>query len=233
MPAETPSQLPLDLTPRPGFSREELVVTPANADAVALVDRWPNWPAPVAVLAGPAGSGKSHLAAVWQERAGAHAPAADGLDAAAIDSAASRPVLIEDADARTDEAALFHVLNAARGGGQSVLLTSRRFPSAWRTTLPDLASRLRAATVVEIGEPDDLLLSAVMTKLFADRQVVVEPHVIAYVAARIERSLDTARRVVERLDAAALARQTRITRALAGAVISAIDAGQRELDLDG
>ena len=89
--------------------------------------------------------------------------------------------------------------------------------------LPDLASRLKAAATVEIREPDDLLLAGVITKLFADRQVEVEPHVVQFLVRRIERSLSTAIRVVERLDRAALEQKTRITRG----------AGRRDRQRDG
>jgi chromosomal replication initiation ATPase DnaA len=95
--------------------------------------------------------------------------------------------------------------------------------------LPDLVSRLKAATIVEIGEPDDMLLAGVITKLFADRQVEVEPYVVHYIVRRIERSLVTAIGVVEKLDRTALEQKTRITRALAAQVISAMDGGQGEL----
>ena len=72
-------------------------------------------------------------------------------------------------------------------------------------------------------------MSAVITKLFADRQVEVEPHVVSYIVNRIERSLSTAGRVVDRLDQAAMSRKTRITRAVAAEIVSAMDEGQGEL----
>ncbi|MFH1793760.1 MAG: DnaA regulatory inactivator HdaA [Pseudomonadota bacterium] len=230
---EHPSaQLPLDLARGPGMSRDELVVTGANAAAIALIDRWPDWQTPVVVLAGPAGSGKSHLAAIWTEAA--HASATDprriGPDAISV-AASGGAVVVDGVEAGIDETGLFHLINAAREGGGHVLLTSRRFPAAWGVRLPDLASRLKAATIVEIAEPDDLLLTAVVTKLFADRQVQVEPHVVSYIVNRIERSLSTAMNVVERLDQAALSRKTRITRGLAAEIIGAVDAGQGDLDL--
>lgn len=230
---EHPSaQLPLDLARGPGMSRDELVVTGANAAAIALIDRWPDWQTPVVVLAGPAGSGKSHLAAIWTEAA--HASATDprriGPDAVSV-AASGGAVLVDGVEGGIDETGLFHLINAAREGGGHVLLTSRRFPAAWGVRLPDLASRLKAATIVEIAEPDDLLLTAVVTKLFADRQVQVEPHVVSYIVNRIERSLSTAMSVVERLDQAALSRKTRITRGLAAEIIGAVDAGQGDLDL--
>ena len=228
---QRPRQLPLDLGHGVGHSRDELVVSRANAEAAALIDRWPDWPAPVVVLAGPSGAGKTHIAEIWRDDAGAmQAPAAAMGDVAA--GIGNRPLLIDDIDAApVDEQGLFHLINAVRGAGSHLLLTARRFPMAWGVSLPDLSSRLKAAATVEIHEPDDLLLAGVMTKLFADRQVEVEPHVVQYLVRRIERSLATAMRVVERLDRAALEQKTRITRTLAADVVSAMDEGQGELDL--
>jgi chromosomal replication initiation ATPase DnaA len=224
-------QLPLELHPRPALSRDDLVVTKANRAAVELIDRWPDWPSPVTVLAGPSGAGKSHLAAIWRQASSATRVDPPRIGEEAIFAAGQGPILIDGLDMAFDEDGLFHLINAVRGAHTHLLVTSRRRPAAWPLRLPDLISRLRAATIVEIAEPDDLLLTAVITKLFADRQVQVEPHVVAYVAARIERSLATAISVVERLDHAAMEQKARITRALAASVISAMDEGQGELEL--
>ena len=143
----TPRQLPLDLSGAPALGRDDLVVGPANAAAVALVERWPDWPSPVVVLAGPAGSGKSHLAAIWRDLSGAAVFDAASLGPDCVDAAPQAPILIDDADAGTiDEKGLFHLINAVREAQSSLLLTSRRFPSAWGVKLPDLQSRLKAAS---------------------------------------------------------------------------------------
>lgn len=228
---EKPRQLPLDLGHSPGLSRDDLVVSRANTQAVALIDRWPEWPAPVVLLAGPAGSGKSHLAAIWREQTGAVELSASDISAH-VGEIGAHPVLIDDADqGRLDQEGLFHLINTVRGAGSHLLLTARSFPASWGVTLPDLASRLKAAATVEIEEPDDLLLAGVITKLFADRQVEVEPHVVQFLVRRIERSLSTAIRVVEKLDRAALEQKSRISRALAAETVDSLDAGQGELEL--
>lgn len=227
------AQLPLELGHRPALTRDDLVVTPANRAAAGLVDRWPDWPATVVVLAGPAGSGKTHLGRIWAAAAGAGIAAARQPLAPRPDGAPGGPALfVDECEAgRIDEAALFHAINEAKSAGANLMLASRSFPSAWDVRLPDLASRLKAATVVEIDEPDDLLLAGVMTKLFADRQVEVDGAVIQYLVRRIERSLATAIQVVDRLDSVALARQTRITRPLAAEIVEAIDEGQQDFGL--
>jgi chromosomal replication initiation ATPase DnaA len=186
----------------------------------------------VVVLAGPAGSGKSHLASIWRETSDAATLDPRRIESEVSGLDAGRPALIDDADrGGLDEQGLFHLINAARAAGTHVLLTARRFPAAWGVALPDLMSRLKAAATVEIHEPDDLLLAGVITKLFADRQIEVDANVVQFLVRRIERSLATAIRIVGRLDRAALEQKTRITRSLAADTVDAIDRGQAEFEI--
>jgi len=217
-------QLPLEFDHDSASGRDDLIVSDRLSAAVAIVDRWPDWPSPVVILAGPTGSGKSHLAAIWASRVGAKRVAINKPDPMVLETAAQGPVLIEDIDhTGFDETALFHLINAVRENGSAALITSRLWPAGWCVTLPDLASRLKAATVVEIAEPDEDLLAQVMVKLFADRQVVVDDKIIVWLVARMERSLAAARLVVTRLDQLALARGSKITRALAAEVLAELD----------
>ncbi|WP_439618773.1 DnaA regulatory inactivator HdaA [Shinella sp.] len=223
---KTAEQLPLAFRHDPATGRDDLLVAePVNA-AVAMIDAWPQWPAPVVIIAGPVGSGKSHLAAIWREKAGAVAVEAKA-GTGAEEAAEHAPVLIEDADRNGfDERTLFHIINNVRQHGHTLLITSRLWPMSWAVDLPDLRSRLKAATVVEIGEPDDELLSQVIVKLFADRQLFVDEKLVAYMVARMERSLEAAQTLVERLDRLALARGSRITRALAQEVLGEMVGGE-------
>jgi len=216
---KTAEQLPLAFGHDPATGRDDLLIAaPVNA-AVAMIDAWPHWSSPVVIIAGPVGSGKSHLAAIWRDKAQAaliEAKAGAGAEAAAEHG----PVLIEDADRNGfDDRTLFHIINNIRQNGHTLLITSRLWPMSWPVELPDLRSRLKAATVVEIGEPDDELLSQVIVKLFADRQLFVDDRLVAYIVARMERSLEAAQTLVDRLDRLALARGSRITRALAQEVL--------------
>ena len=213
-------QLPLAFTHDAASGRDDLRVADPLSAAVKIVDSWPHWPSPVVILAGAVGSGKSHLASIWRQRSGAIAihPKA-GSGAAVV--AASGPVIFEDVDRLGfDDTELFHVINSVRENGTGLLMTSRLWPMSWPVALPDLRSRLKAATVVEIGEPDEELLSQVIVKLFADRQLYIDDKLVLYIVNRMERSLNAAQLIVDRLDRLALGRGTRITRILAAEVLN-------------
>jgi chromosomal replication initiation ATPase DnaA len=213
-------QLTLDLPLRPALGRDDFLVTETNRAAVALIDQWPEWPVHAAVLIGPAGSGKTHLAEVWRQRSDASRGA---LNIEAVPSLmAGGACVIEDLDRSTlDETALFHLLNVAQQDGGSVLLTASAWPLA--VTLPDLASRLRALPFAAILPPDDELLRGVLVKLFDDRQIGVDEGLITYLMARMPRSLDMARRVVAEIDAIALEQGAEVTKSFAGRVLAGLE----------
>lgn len=218
-----PRQLSFDLPARPALGRDDFFVSPANAEALAAVEGWRDWPGGKLVLAGPEGAGKSHLAHVWAALSGARIAAARDLARADIPRLAERPVAVEDADRiagdRDAEQALFHLHNLALAEGQALLVTGRDAPGRWGLSLPDLESRLLAARTVRLGPPDDALLAALLAKLFADRQLSPSPDTITYLTRRIDRSFAAAAAVVERLDRAALAGRRPVTRALAAEVL--------------
>lgn len=194
------TQLALPLAYRAADGEADFFVSDANRDAVAWLDRWPDWPQPQTLLIGPPASGKSHLARLFARRA---------LAACVSDDAHRVP-----ADA------LFHAWNAATLA-QPLLLTAPILPRLWADRLPDLASRLAATPTFAIHAPDDALLAAVLAKQFADRGLRVDPAVAAYLLARIERSFAAAAALVDRLDAAALSAGCGVTLPLARAVLAA------------
>lgn len=224
-----PRQLVLDLPVRTALGRDDFFVSPSNALAVAMVEQPSAWPDRRLALVGPEGSGKSHLATIWADRAGAAIVAAAALAGTDWRSLGPPALVVEDADRIAGdlaaETALFHLCNHAAISGQSLLLTARRDPAAWPLALPDLASRMTALAVARLAAPDDALLSALIVKLFADRQVHVAPAVVAFAVGRIDRSFAAARAFVAATDARALALGRPVTRAVAAEILDSSGPG--------
>ena len=195
------TQLVLPLQTRSAQGRADFIVAPGNARAVAFIDSFPNWPAPAAALHGPPASGKSHLAAVWADRAGAQVIEASQLGA----DIPAGALVVENVGLGVPEAPLFALLER----GAPLLLTAQLPPSDWpqafKLALPDLNSRLRALLAFDLWAPDDALLMGLAVKLFADRQLMVPESVVAHMIRSLERSPGAIRDFIARADAVALA----------------------------
>ncbi len=214
-----PAQLPLPfggLAPRRGAV--DFHVAAPNEAAHAAIRDWRGWTGGRLALVGPPRSGKSHLASIWAAEACAELVQPTRIGGAR----AERAVLIEGADRGLDaegETALFHLHNRLAERGLPLLLTGRAPPARWPVRLPDLASRLAAIPVAEIGPPDDALLAFLMVKLLADRQLSVAHRVVRQLVTRMERSYAAVERVVVALDAAAMASGRTISPGLASEVL--------------
>jgi len=220
-----PAQLPLDLGVRPAYGLDDFIVADSNRAAVAWIDSWPKWPSPVLAVAGPAGSGKTHLCQVWRQRTGARIVAPDALytllPPELVDDAPA--IVLDGLEPPLPERPLLHLLNHLGEQRRYALIAAREPPARWPVALPDLRSRLAALPAVAIGAPDDALIKAVIAKLFRDRQLHVGAEVVDYLLARMERSLSAAQRLVAALDRAALAGQRPITVALARRVLGELE----------
>ena len=216
-----PRQLAFALPHAESLSRDDFLEGPSNAAALALVDSWPDWPNQIMLLTGPEGAGKSHLAAIWAEAAGARSTTAHNLTAAAVPGAlATGALVVEDLNpSGSDERALFHLLNLAREEQAFVLITARLPPASVEFELRDLRSRLRAVPVVTLQPPDDRLFRALIVKFCADRQLSIDEAMVSYLATRVERSFVAAGRTVELLDTEALRLGRPVTRALAAELL--------------
>ncbi|MEM6850430.1 MAG: hypothetical protein AAF527_01830 [Pseudomonadota bacterium] len=192
-----------------------VVTSESNAQALAMLRDWRAWPNGALLLCGPKASGKSAMAREWADRTGAALLSADRFDDGVYGALSGHvAALVEDADRRRDDVALFHIMNAVRQAGGALLLTARALPTQWGVKLPDLRTRLTALAAVELGDPDDALLKALIAKGLRARQVRPADDVLDYALTQIDRSFDAVQRFVEALDYAAMQRGQTIRKEL-------------------
>ncbi|CBI76385.1 conserved protein of unknown function [Bartonella clarridgeiae 73] len=219
-------QLPLDFSYKSIFQFDDLVVTDSNRMAFQLINHWPNWVPPIAILIGDKGSGKTHFSSVWAQKANALNIFYDEIDQFIVEASSGKPFLIENIDSgEIDEIGLFHLINIIKQANLHVnhatlLMTARTLPSAWNLKLNDLKSRLNSVMLVALEQPDDELLTAIAFKLFSDRQITVHSDIIYYLINRCERSLFSLKCIIDSVDRLALQRKSKVTRAIITEVIN-------------
>lgn len=175
-------RLPLGL---PEASETEFLVGESNIRAVQQLERWATWPVMTALLTGPRKSGRSLLARIFAAKSGGD--------------------ILDDAD-RLKEADVFHAWNRAQAERRPLLIVAEAAPPEWAVKLPDLRSRLAASPLLEIGAPDDVLMPQLIERAFARHLLHAKPDVIAWIAARIERSHIAILRVADTLESAGVQR---------------------------
>jgi chromosomal replication initiation ATPase DnaA len=216
-----PRQLGLPFAHEPDFAAVDFLAAPSNEAARVWLRTVRQWPSGRLALYGQPGAGKSHLLHRWA--AGVGATMLSGACLAGLPDLPQTPIALDDADLLADEPALLHLLNVCAEAGLPVLLAGRAAPSHWPVALPDLASRLRAITAVEVEPPDDTLLQSLLAKLLADRQLAVAPPVQAFLLARLPRTAAALAEAARRLDGLALAAGTKITLRLAAGMLPGLE----------
>lgn len=196
-------QLPLALSYRKAFGRNDFMVAPCNREAVSWIDRWPAWPAPAILIYGEHGSGKTHLASIFSEY---HIDAADLTDT--FMPYFQKKIVVKNLERLRSEESLFHLFNFIRDLGGYLLLTATEIPEF---RLPDLQSRIQAIPKASISMPDDEFVRKVLKQAFSDRHILVEDSVLSYAVTHIERSFDVIQNLIQTADELSLAEGRKIT----------------------
>ena len=214
-------QLPLEFSYLPSMGKEDFMVAKCNLEAATLIEDWPNWPYFAVCIYGSEGCGKTHLANVFAATVAARTKypykipfiRANQIELETVHKLfeQNKCLVVEDLTPEINCEALFHLYNLYRDEGGNILFTANQAPARMKFKLPDLQSRLNIVTSIEIKEPDDDLLSSLLIKMFMDRQVMVNPEIINYMVANMQRSFAYARKLVAEIDNISLAKKRAVS----------------------
>jgi len=219
------SQLIIDLPTREALGREDFLVNSRNEDAVCFIDNFPNQKINSGILIGSRGSGKTHLVNVLCSNLGRKKwsflnPKNENIyDIFSINDL----VIIEDINnfnSKEDEDFLFHSINLSKELNKALLLTSSRKISKLDFKTLDLVSRLDAMQAAFIEEPDDMLMEALIIKLFNDRQIIIKPNIVNFLMQRIERSYLGVAEIIDLIDKVSLSRKKSVSISLIKGLIN-------------
>lgn len=174
-------QLPFDLSPDLICTFENFIEGQSNAIAIRSLKSFPDWPAPVFILFGPAGSGKTHLGKAWA-------------------SVFSDVIFQDDARDLSDDEMFFVINQALNGDISGLVLADRQHPDQWGACLPDLKSRLNYVPKLELKEPEEDILGPIIRKLFEDCGRDIKASTVTYIIERYERSVPAVVKLVNKLD---------------------------------
>ena len=216
-------QLKFDFVHQTSLGRENFFVAPSNKIALSLVDDFIQNENYCLIIAGPAGAGKTHLVHIWSSQSQGEIIQASEIGQRSIVDLVENPIAVEDipqiANNTDAQITLFNLFNLCVHSKKKLLLTGRHDVKFWGMSLPDLRSRIEATQVAALDLPDDTLLTAVLAKLFFDRQIIPKPTVIPYLVSHMERSFNAAQEIVEELDNASLVQNQKLTVRLASQLL--------------
>ena len=225
-------QLIFNLPRRVSFRREDFFISSSNRGTLSILDNWRDWPSRKLGLIGPRSSGKSHLVSLWAERTDAEVVSVSDLKEENIRGLIKKKaVAIEDINDLEKiqgkkkfqtERALLHLYNTASENDCYFLISGTEAPANWAISLKDLSSRLKTLTLTFLLPPDDELLKALIVKQFEDRQIMVAPELITYVAKRIERSFKAIKEFADLIDKKSLSEKREITIPVAKAILDGL-----------
>jgi len=222
-----PDQLVFSFGVTHALSRDDFIVGSSNEQALAFIERWPDWPVRAAAIWGPAQAGKTHLASIWCARASAQmVPAAHLKTIEGAELPAGASLVIELPDMTRPDAARDRALLALfeRPAG-NLLLTARTHPAEWALSIADLKSRYDSLLAFPLWAPDDALLMGLIRKHFSDRQLEVADAAVARLLTHLERTPEAIAAFIARTDEKALAEKRAVTERL---VLELIDAESRK-----
>ena len=203
-------QYMLHFAPHTYLGEEDFLVTSCNEIAYKAVKMWPYWQHFALNIFGPQSSGKTHLAHIWVNRVQKSLPQpveipilqAHNINMKNVNKLINNHsyLVIENLTADINEEALFHLYNAYNTPERFVLFNSEHPLSKIPFKLPDLRSRLNTIPSAEILLPDDEMLTALIVKLFNDRQIMISQEILDYILKNAERSFEYISRLVAETD---------------------------------
>ena len=202
-------QLVLKFPEHRAYKREDFYVSPSNQEAYDFINSWPKWIKRIVNIFGPPGSGKSHLSSILKNKNSCLKINSSELNEKIFYKFKTKEVLIiENLNEKISEELLFSLWNVALQDNKYFLINSIKPISSYKFKLPDLISRVKSCLIIGINLPSDDLISAIITKNFSDKQILVEKKHIDYILKRIDRSYEKISQFILTLDKYSLKKGT-------------------------
>ena len=158
-------------------------------------------------LYGPKKSGKSYLSKIWLKKNNAIEYNNNYEVLLNLDN----NILIDNL-IFYDQEKIFHIVNNCILNNSKVLITSDNKINEINFEFKDLSSRLKTFSNLEINQPNDEMLLAILTKLLTERQFIIKSkEIFEYIIRRVDRTYEGINDIVKKLDILSLEKKRQLT----------------------
>lgn len=206
------------------FKNNDFYVSNKNELAYKMIKKWPEWPTPVVYIYGSEKCGKSLVCKLWKDlSSGIYINKRNFLEKLIPQNdllyIKNHNWIIDDVDYIISfednkyEEKILNLINIIKTSGKkNLLMASRKMPRFLDSSLKDLISRISSSTVIEMRDPDEVLLKKIIEKYLSERNIKINKESLDYLINRIERSYKSALKVAKQIDTMSLEKKTKINK---------------------
>ena len=193
------------------FKNDDFYISKSNKHVFDFLNIWPKWEKNFINIIGEKFSGKTHLINIFlQKNKGIKFEGKslrnDDLKRVKI----YENIIIENLSSDTDEKLLYSLFNLVEQDNKFIIVTSIKPIVDITFYLKDLRSRTKNFLLLNIDQPDDELIFAIIIKNLSDRQITLDKRLIQYIIKRIERSYSKIHDFIYKIDQLSLKKKKSI-----------------------
>ena len=206
------------------FKNNDFYVSNKNELAYKMIKKWPEWPTPIVYIYGSEKCGKSLVCKLWKDLSSSiYINKRNFLEKLIPQNdllyIKNHNWIIDDVDYIISfednkyEEKILNLINIIKTSGKkNLLMASRKMPRFLDSSLKDLISRISSTTVIEMRDPDEVLLKKIIEKYLNERNIIINKESLDYLINRIERSYKSALKVAKQIDTMSLEKKTKINK---------------------
>lgn len=214
------------------FKNNDFYVSNKNELAYKMIKKWPEWPTQVVYIYGSEKCGKSLVCKLWKDISqGIYINTSNFIEKLIAQNdltyIQNHNWIIDDVDdiisfeGNKYEEKILNLINIVKTGGKNnILMTSRKMPRFLDSGLKDLISRISSATVIEMRDPDEILLKKIIEKYLNERNIQINNESLNYLINRIERSYKSALKFAKQIDIMSLEKKTKINKSFLKSILN-------------
>ena len=214
------------------FKNNDFYVSTKNELAYKMIKKWPEWPTKVVYIYGSEKCGKSLVCKLWKDISrGIYINKKNFLEKLIAQNdlgyIQNHNWIIDDVDYIISfednkyEEKILNLINIIKASGKNnILMASRKIPRLLDSGLKDLISRISSATVIEMRDPDEILLKKIIEKYLNERNIQINNESLDYLINRIERSYKSALKFAKMIDIMSLEKKTKINKSFLKSILN-------------